>query len=87
MDGTAHTPPQPGEVYALPEENYRYGIGPVLVHIVSVNALLPYHDEPWWQVTADFTPGTPERFSPDWRPVEFYLRAEGLASARIRWPL
>ncbi|MEV6596115.1 hypothetical protein AB0M36_04525 [Actinoplanes sp. NPDC051346] len=84
VDATDYTPPQPGEVYALPEENYRYGIGPVLVHIVSVNALLPYHGEPWWQVTADYTPGTPERHAPGWRSVEFYLRAERLASARIR---
>ncbi|MFI5492706.1 hypothetical protein [Actinoplanes sp. NPDC051859] len=82
--GTASDPPRPGEVYALAEENYRYGVGPVLVHIVSVNALLPYHDEPWWQVTADFTTGVPDRHSPQWRSAEMYLRADGLAAARIR---
>lgn len=80
----SHVPPLPGEFYALSEESYRYGVGPVLVRIVTVNALLPYHGEPWWQVTADYTLGTPERHAPGWRPVEFYLRAEGLASALIQ---
>lgn len=42
--------PVPRAVYALREEDYRYGLGPIVVKVTKVLDESVFDNEPWWNV-------------------------------------
>lgn len=73
--------PRPGEVFELAEQDYRYGVGPVIARIEQVLGPVTYRGEPWWRVSATVANGTPERHG-GWQERELYLRESGLGNTR-----
>lgn len=49
-----------GDVLLLPESEYRYGVGPVIVQVAEICGQVEYRDEPWWLVSGAVANGTPE---------------------------
>lgn len=61
-------------VYAVAEENYLYGVGPVVVRVMGVVGQVTYRGEPWWLVAAHVANGVPENHG-GWVEREIYLRS------------
>lgn len=82
---TGSPTPRQGETLALPERDYRYGVGPVVAVTTAVTALIEYDDEPWWQIDADVADGTPENHG-GWISRTLYVRASSVDAARLNPP-
>ena len=52
--------PDPGEVLVLADEQYRFGVGPLLSRVVSVLGVVGIDAEPWWHLRGECARGTPE---------------------------
>lgn len=52
-------PPREGDVFVLPETEYRYGLGPVIALVKVIRGRVEYQGEPWWHVTGDVANGDP----------------------------
>lgn len=76
-------PPRAGDVLALAEPDYRYGVGPVVARVSKVLGAVEYDGEPWWQVEAQAAGGTPQRHG-GWADRSLYVRAAALGRAVIR---
>lgn len=72
---------RPGEVLSLPDDDYRYGVGPIVAHVVRIVGKVPYHGEPWWMVEAEVAEGTPDSHG-SWNRRELYVREETLPRTR-----
>jgi hypothetical protein len=70
---TIPAPPAAGDAYVLAEEDYAYGVGPVLARIVTVFGRIEYLGEPWWYVEADVAQGDPKAHS-GWHRRELNIR-------------
>lgn len=57
---------------ALTEEQYRFGIGPVVLHSPQVLARVEFDGEPWWHLRAQVAGGTAERHG-GWVDRELYV--------------
>lgn len=77
--------PRVGDIFVLPEDDYRYGLGPVIARIVRVVGPVDYRDEPWWAVEADVADGTPDNHC-GWSPRSLYVRESTLAANRRASP-
>lgn len=66
-------PPEPGQIFVLPESEYRYGVGPVIAHVTAVVGGVEYHGEPWWHISGKVANGTPENHG-GWQDRELYIR-------------
>jgi hypothetical protein len=73
--------PRPGEILVLAEDDYRYGIGPILARISIILARVEYHGEPWWSVQAEAANGTPENHG-EWHRRDLYVREATLPDTR-----
>lgn len=69
--------PRPGDTLVLPENDYRYGVGPVVARVTAVLARVAYHGEPWWHLEADTANGTPDNHG-GWERRELYVREASL---------
>jgi hypothetical protein len=47
-----------GESVELSDEDYRYGVGPIVAIIVETIERIEYNNEPWWFVDAQVAQGT-----------------------------
>ena len=65
--------PQPGQTFVLSEQDYRYGLGPVVARILKLIEVVTYDNEPWWQVEADVAQGTPRNHG-GWVQRQLYIR-------------
>jgi hypothetical protein len=74
--------PRAGDVFAVGEPDYRYGIGPVVARVQEVHGRVEYHGEPWWHVAAATANGTPARHG-GWQDRDLYLRETALDATRI----
>lgn len=73
--------PRAGEAFVLPEDDYRYGVGPIVAHVKQVIGRVPYHDEQWWVVVAEVAEGTAN--NPGlWREQELYIREASFPRTR-----
>jgi hypothetical protein len=73
VTGGVH-PPRVGEVFVLAEDEYLYGLGPVVARISQVYGPVEYRGEPWWHVAATAANGTPDNHG-GWQERDLYLRA------------
>lgn len=73
--------PRPGESLVLQEQDYLYGVGPVLAQVIVVVAPVDYRGEPWWQVEAQVANGTPGNHG-GWIRRHLYVRDASLPAAR-----
>jgi hypothetical protein len=76
-----HPTPRPGEVYVLADNDYRYGIGPIVARLISVHERLAYDNQPWWHVSADVAVGSPQHHG-GWRKWDLYIRESALGTSR-----
>lgn len=74
--------PRVGEAYALPEDDYRYGRGAVVVRIRQVHGPVEYRGEPWWHVSVDAASGTPQ-WHGGFNERDLYLRASTMPMTRL----
>lgn len=74
-------PPRTGDVFVLPESEYRYGAGPLIARVKQVRELVEYHDEPWWLVSAEAANGTPENHGA-WHERDLYIRESTFSRTR-----
>lgn len=63
-----------GPTFTVAEEDYLYGIGPIVVRVISVVGRVAYRGEPWWLVVAHVANGVPENHG-GWQEREIYLRS------------
>lgn len=73
--------PRINDVFVLPEQEYRYGVGPVLARIVNVVGRVKYRGESWWEVEAEVAEGTPENHG-GWLRRGLYIREATLSRNR-----
>lgn len=66
-------PPQQGQIFVLPESEYRYGVGPVVAQVLRVRGRVEYQGQPWWHVSAKVANGVPENHG-GWQDRDLYLR-------------
>lgn len=78
---TGGGPPRPGDVLVLSEEDYRYGIGPVVARVEVVVGRVEYRGEQWWSVQAQAANGTPDNHG-GWHPRDLYVREATLTTTR-----
>lgn len=77
---TAHVRvPRPGDLLALTEDQYRFGIGPVLVRVRvrAILAAVEYDGQPWWHVSGEVANGTAENHG-GWIDRDVYVEAAAL---------
>lgn len=77
----AGTVPRTGDAFVLSDQDYRYGIGPVLARITNVVGRVEYHGEPWWTVEAEVANGTPENHG-GWTRRQLYIREATFSQTR-----
>ena len=63
-----------GAVLVLREEQYRFGVGPLLCRVVDVIAPVRFDEVVWWHLRGDCANGTPECHS-GWQIRELYVIA------------
>jgi hypothetical protein len=80
MVGDDRLPWRDGQ-FAVTEDDYRYGIGPVVVRDVRPVAQVMYRGEPWWHVSAQVANGVPQNHG-GWVEREIYLRATVISIPR-----
>jgi hypothetical protein len=56
----------------LTEEEYRFGVGPLLCRVRAVIAPVEFDGTPWWHLTGDCAPGTPDNHG-GWTTRELYV--------------
>jgi len=79
---TGPTPaPRPGEVLALSESAYRFGLGPIVLHVAEVLNLVEFDGAPWWEIAGEVASGTPARHG-GWITRTLYVDAAAVQSAR-----
>ena len=61
-----------GQVWALTEPQYRFGIGPILMRPVRVIAQVVFDDESWWHLEAEVANGTADSHG-GWVRRELYV--------------
>lgn len=61
-------------MFAVAEDDYRYGVGPIVVRIIEVVGRVTYRGEPWWHVAAHVANGVPDNHG-GWQDREIYLRS------------
>ena len=65
--------PRPGMVLHLAEENYKFGIGPLICRVRAVIAPVTFDDELWWHLRGECANGTAENHG-GWVDRELYVR-------------
>jgi hypothetical protein len=60
MSGPMSGAPQPGMVLHLAEENYKFGVGPLICRVRETIAPVQFDDGQWWHVRGDCANGTAE---------------------------
>lgn len=78
---TGPVPPRLGHTLVLAEEQYKFGVGPMLCRVTGVISLVYFDDEPWWHVNGMCAPGTPANHG-GWSPREAYVSAAALSGQR-----
>lgn len=78
----AVTPPRPGDTLVLAENDYRYGVGPVVVRVREVIDRVDYHAAPWWFLRADVANGSPAHHG-GWVDRQIYVREAALPAGRM----
>ena len=67
--------PRPGMVLHLAEENYKFGIGPLICRVREIITLVHFDDEPWWHMRGDCANGTADNHG-GFVDRELYVRAD-----------
>jgi hypothetical protein len=65
--------PRRGDVFVLPEDDYKFGIGPVIARVTAVHSREEFDAETWWHVSAAVANGTPDRHG-GWQTRDLYIR-------------
>lgn len=78
--------PRAGEIFALPESEFRYGQGSIVARITGIRERVEYQGEPWWLVSARVAQGTPLHHG-GIIDRDIYLRQASLHSTRLRGPV
>lgn len=71
--------PEAGTVYRLGENDYRYGVGPLVVKVTKVIAETVFDNQPWWDVEG--LAKHPDYVGPG-QERRLYMRAASLRTAR-----
>ena len=74
MSGRVVTP-KVGRTYELAEQDYRYGVGPLIARVVRVFGDTTFDGEPWWEVAAYTAWGTTERHGNMGEERRLHIRA------------
>jgi hypothetical protein len=64
--------PQPGMVLVLADDQYRFGVGPLLCRVVEVIAPVLFDEVLWWHVSGECAYGTVQRHG-GWQARELYV--------------
>lgn len=75
-------PPHVGEVFALADQDYTYGVGPIIARVTNVYGQDEYHGEPFWSVRAEIAQGTPEHHG-TWVSRDIYIREGSFPKSRL----
>lgn len=73
--------PIPGMTLSLTEEEYRFGVGPILCRVRAVIAPVEFDGALWWHLSADCAPGTPGHHG-GWTTRELYVPATAIPRTR-----
>ncbi|RZU49504.1 hypothetical protein EV385_1257 [Krasilnikovia cinnamomea] len=73
--------PRPGVTLRLTDEDYKYGVGPIVCQVESVIEPYDYGDGlTWWLVVGKCAKGTPEHHG-GWQGRELYIRGPAFTQA------
>lgn len=72
--------PQPGVVLALAEDQYRFGVGPVLCRVMQVIAPVLFDGVLWWHLRGECARGTAENHG-GWQSNELYVIGTAVRSS------
>ena len=75
-------PPQPGDVFALREDDYKYGKGPLVAHVTEVVEQVEDNGEPWWNIVAEVATGTLISNTGMWNERPLYIREKTFPRTR-----
>lgn len=64
--------PRPGMVLVLADDQYRFGVGPVLCRVIEVIAPVLFDEVLWWHVGGECAYGTPDHHG-GWQERELYV--------------
>ena len=71
--------PQPGMTLTLQEQEYKFGIGPLLCKVHEVIEEVHFDGEPWWRVRGECANGTAARHG-GWIERELYVIGSAVRS-------
>lgn len=74
-------PSPPAETLLLPEEAYKFGVGPILMHSVEVVAEVSFDDELWLNVRAHVANGNWQHHG-QFVSRDLYINANALKTHR-----
>jgi hypothetical protein len=75
---TAPNPmPRGSEAFVVHEDQYKFGLGPILVRNVSVKSGVVFDNSQWWTVQAEVADGTHSHHG-GWIEREIYLSDSAL---------
>jgi hypothetical protein len=78
MTMTAAKPvPDVGDVHVIQEDQYKFGLGPILVRGVSVKTGVVFDNAQWWTVQAEVADGTHAHHG-NWILREIYVTDSAL---------
>jgi hypothetical protein len=78
---TNPVPPGPGTTLHLTENQYKFGVGPLLCRVRAVIAPVEFDGALWWHLDADCAQGTPEHHG-GWTTRELYVPATAIPRPR-----
>lgn len=76
-------PLQVGDLLVLPEDEYRYGLGPVIARTKGIRGTVEYRGELWWFAWAYVANGDPTNHG-GFLERGIYIRQASLPQTRVR---
>jgi hypothetical protein len=75
--------PAPGTVLRLTDDQYRFGVGPLLCRVQQVIGLVHIDDAPWWHLRGQCANGTAAHHGP-WSGRELYVISSAVTTPQPR---